>query len=453
MIRTLRMLLVCWMYVLVLYVTSFAQTIVFENVSVLSMEHDTLLKQHTVIIQDGMIATVAPTRDVRIPRRATIIRGDYVLMPGLAEMHAHIPSVRSGEAFQKDVLAMYLMQGVTTIRGMLGEASHLELRQKVADGHIPGPKILTSGPSFNSNSVSSAEQAREMVRDQVAAGYDLLKFHPGLKLDEFLAASSEARLHNIEFSGHISYDVGLEVSLASGKGSIDHLDRYMEFLAGDAARRPDPPIIYFGYDLTPYANPEKIALAAQLTAASGVWNVPTNTLLENIFNPDLSVDEMKSWPGMDVMPKETVANWAQFVTRLRSNDDYNEEQARNFLALRRELTLALHKHGAGLLLGADAPQIFNPPGFSVHRELALLVDAGLEPFEAIAAGTTNVGTYLGISDTHGKIKPGYRADIIVLDRNPLENIPFGSYIQGVMTNGVWYDKDTLEALRSAILAR
>lgn len=333
---------------------------------------------------------------------------------------------------------------------MLGEESHLELRELAAAGKIISPRIFTSGPSFSGNSVSSPDQARQMVRDQYEKGYDLLKFHPGLTLEEFEAISEEANSLGIEFSGHISYDVGLERSLEDGMGTIDHLDRYMEFLAGDAADREDPLIIYFGYDLTPHADESLINEAAQMTADAGVWNVPTNTLLVNVFSPDYTADGMSNWPGMEFIAESTVDGWRDYVNQIRSGEDYDENQARNFLEIRNNLTYALHEHGAGFMLGADAPQIFNPPGFSAHRELAILVDAGLSPFEALKTGTVNVGEYLEETNITGKVAPGFRADLIVLSSNPLESIPFRSRIEGVMSGGEYMNRTRLDSLLNHI---
>ena len=131
--------------------------------------------------------------------------------------------------------------------------------------------------------------------------------------------------------------------------------------------------------------------------------------------------------------------WSNFVRSNRNNPDYNEEQARRYLDIRRQLTLALYENGNRLLLGADAPQIFNPPGFSTHRELGLLVEYGLSPYEAIQTGTVNVGRYLGEEDAVGKVAEGYRADLILLDTSPLETIPFHDHIQGVIYRGSYLD--------------
>jgi len=415
-----------------------AQTVVFQDVHLLSMESDKIESDRTVIVKDGVIDWVGPAAEAELPRGAEIISGEYYLMPGLAEMHAHIPSEQQGEEYVQQVLKMYLSQGITTIRGMLGEPSHLDLRKKAADGDIDSPRIFTSGPSFSGNSVNSPEDARLMVRDQKAAGYDLLKLHPGLSREVFDAMADEAQKEEMEFAGHISYDVGLERTLEAGQGTIDHLDRYMEFMAGEAANRPDPNIIYFGYDLTPHVDESLITEAARQTVEANVWNVPTNTLLENVFNPENSAESMMEWPGVDQMPENVVSGWQEYIQNIRSSDDYDPEQARKYLEIRKELTLALHEAGAGLLLGADAPQIFNPPGYSAHRELELLVQSGLTPFEALETGTINVGEYLDEADQTGRVAKGYRADLILLSVNPLESMPFGENIEGVMSAGQWF---------------
>ncbi|MCA1802789.1 MAG: amidohydrolase family protein [Rhodothermaceae bacterium] len=377
--------------------------IAIRNVNLLTMETDEVLSGQTIIIMDGIIAWTGPDDDAQIPDGARVITGNYYVIPGLAEMHAHIPSVRQGEQYMHDVLVMYLSQGITTIRGMLGEPAHLDLRDKTRDGDLPGPRIFTSGPSFNAGTATDPETVRGMVKEQAEAGYDLLKLHPGITLENFNALVAEARSHGLDFSGHISYEVGLIRSLEAGQGSIDHLDRYMEYLSGDAANRPDPNIIYFGYDLANKADAGLIDEAARLTAEAGVWNVPTNTLLVNVFDSRYSPDDMRQWPGMEYLPAQMIEGWADYVTRMRSQDDYDPDQARRFLDLRNRLTLALHQHDAGLLLGADAPQIFNPPGFAAHRELALLVEAGLTPFDALRTATVNVGRYLGEESETGMV--------------------------------------------------
>ncbi|MCH8557501.1 MAG: amidohydrolase family protein [Balneolia bacterium] len=420
--------------------------LVLDGVHVLTMESEEILRNQTILIEDGIISAMGEQGTVSFPDGAEVIEGPFYVMPGMAEMHAHIPPERQGEAYMLQTLALYLSQGITTIRGMLGEPAHLDLRDRAANGEIVSPRIFTSGPSFSGTSVTSLERARNMVMEQADAGYDLLKFHPGLTVEKFEVIVEAAAEAEIEFSGHISHAVGLERSLAAGKGTIDHLDRYMEFLSGNPEDREDPSIIYFGYDLAYDADESLISEAVRLTREAGVWNVPTNTLMHNVFNPDLTTDIMREWPGMEYMPEQLVNNWARFVNELRQGDDYDEEKARRFLELRDTLTLALHDGGAGLLLGADAPQIFNPPGYSAHRELRLLVDAGLTPFEALQTGTTNVGVYLNEEELTGKVSSGFLADLVLTESNPLESIPFHDKILGVVASGVYFSTDELKEI-------
>jgi len=423
-----------------------AQPLVIHDVHVLSMENDQILDHQTIIVEDGIIRWVGDAEDAEMPLNAEVVRGNFYVMPGLSEMHAHIPQPGQGEQVMKDALALYLSQGITTIRGMLGHPAHLDLRDQAAAGEIDSPRIFTSGPSFSGGSVDSPEQARQMVRQQADAGYDLLKFHPGLTVEEFSAITDEANKLEIEFSGHISHDVGLERSLNARQGTIDHLDRYMEFLAGNPEDRDDPSIIYFGYDLAYDIEEGRIEEAAQMTEEAGVWNVPTHTLLHNVFNPDLSVEMMRNWPGMEYISESTLDNWSGYVRNLRASEDYNADKAHRFLDIRDSLLLAIHKAGAGLMLGADAPQIFNPPGFSAHRELSLLVEAGLTPYEALKTGTVNVARYLNETGSAGIIAVGARADLLFLDVNPLETIPFQNHIEGVVSAGVYYDREQLNLL-------
>lgn len=427
-----------------------AQTLVINDVSILTMDTDQVLQNHSVIIENETILWVGPSEEAELPADAQVVSGNYYVMPGLAEMHAHIPPPGQGEQAMKDALILYLTQGMTTIRGMLGHPAHLELRDQAAAGEIDSPRIFTSGPSFSGGSVESTSQARQMVQQQADAGYDLLKFHPGLSVPDFLAITDEANRLGIEFSGHISHDVGLERSLEAGQGTIDHLDRYMEFLAGNPEDREDPNIIFFGYDLAYDVENSRIDEAAQLTADAGVWNVPTHTLLHNVFNPDLSIEKMRNWPGMEYVSDATLKSWSGYVRNLRNGDAYNADKARQFLEVRDELLLALHQAGAGIMLGADAPQIFNPPGFAAHRELNLLINAGLTPFEALKTGTVNVAEYLNETGKSGIIAEGARADLMLLSVNPLEIMPFQHAIEGVITRGKYYDRDLLDEMLQGV---
>src|SRR5687767_6485064 len=212
-------------------------TIVFTGVSVIPMDREEVLANQTVIIEGGRITYVGGPR--RAPAGATVVdgRGKF-LMPGIAEFHAHVPS--GGQAIHAHrTLSLYALAGVTTARGMLGAPMHLALRDSIAAGQLFGPRLLTSGPSFNGNSVTSPEQAMAMVREQKAAGYDLLKIHPGVPRVAFDSLAATANRLGIPFAGHVPLEVGLDVAITAKHSTIDHLDGLVEAMySGPAPLTP-----------------------------------------------------------------------------------------------------------------------------------------------------------------------------------------------------------------------
>ena len=161
----------------------------FLNVNVIAMAEDRVVEAQTIIVEDGVITVIGDVDGVPVPKGAVVVDGtDRYLMPGLVEMHAHVAEVGSPELGRD--LALFVANGVTTVRGMLGRPSHLALRQQLLDGEEFGPRLITSGPSLNGNSVSSPADGVRKVQAQHAAGYDFIKIHPGLSASEFTAIAS-----------------------------------------------------------------------------------------------------------------------------------------------------------------------------------------------------------------------------------------------------------------------
>ena len=207
----------------------------FIGVNVLPMDKEGVLADQTVVVTDGKITSIAPAAKTQIPTGAVKIDGTgKFLMPGLGELHAHIPGGKAPEADIERTLFLYVANGVTTIRGMLGDPRHLVYRERVAKGEVLGPRIYTSGPSFNDNTASTPEAAVAMVVEQKKAGYDLLKIHPGVPRNAFDVMAAKADELRIPFAGHVPEAVGLTRALETKYRSIDHLDGYVEALVPGA---------------------------------------------------------------------------------------------------------------------------------------------------------------------------------------------------------------------------
>lgn len=423
---------------------AFGESTAFVNVSVLPMTGDVVLESRTVIVTDGRIAEIGAVSTTVVPDDAYVVDGtERYLMPGLAEMHGHVTGTSTAELDR--LFGLFLANGVTTVRGMLGRPSHLELRRRLEEGDIIGPRLVTSGPSLNGRSVNGPQQAAEMVRSQHAAGYDFLKIHPGLTRAEFAAIADTARTLGMPFAGHVPSDVGIGLALESGIATIDHLDGYMEALI-PRDRDPTGGVGgFFGLMLAGIADQSRLADVVEQTVRAGTWIVPTETLFEHTAN-DVDAEIIAAWPEMKYVSRSTIDSWIEVRNALQSEPGFSRRVADRAIALRRELILALHEAGAGLLLGSDSPQRFNVPGFSLHRELQLLVEAGLTPYEALKTGTVNPARFLAADGERGTVEVGRIADLILLDEHPFQDIRNARRVHGTMVRGRWLSRQTLDAM-------
>jgi imidazolonepropionase-like amidohydrolase len=435
---------------LVLSITSYGQQlidsrqreIVFTSVNVIPMDTERVLENQTVVIKDGKIITIG--KNLKYSKAALVInaKGKY-LIPGLAEMHAHVPPNDNLES-HKEVLFLFAANGITTIRGMLGHPSHLTLRSKINSGEVLGPRFYTAGPSFNGLSVKTAERGSEMVREQKAAGYDFLKLHPGLTKETFAAISSTAKEVKIPFAGHVSFGVGVWRAIDAGYSSIDHLDGFVEVLVPGIETMTEQQTGLFGMFVADKTDESGISKLMTELRAKNIWVVPTQSLADRWFDADYTGDAFLKDPESKYMSKQTVNQWIDSKKNLMANPQYDAAKIEYFIQLRRKLIFECQKNGVGLLLGCDAPQVFNVPGFSTHNELKYLVDSGLTPYQALRTGTVNVAAYLNLNDT-GTIKPGNVADLILIDGNPLTDVTNTKRVSGVMLRGQWLSKTEIDA--------
>ena len=419
------------------------RTIVFENVNVISMDGSgNILENQNVVVSNGKITHIGKQK-IKFKEEPLIIhaKGKY-LIPGLSEMHAHVPPVDDLEVM-KDVLMLYALNGITTIRGMLGHPKHLELRAKIASGEITGPRFYTSGPSVNGQSTQSPAAAAAMVRDQKNQGYDFLKLHPGLTREKFDSIVAAAKQVGIPFAGHVSYEVGVWRAIEAGYASIDHLDGFVEGLVPGIENMTEQQTGIFGIFIADQADTTRIPELMEALHRKNIWVVPTQSLAERWFSATEDAQALRAAPEMKYIDTKTLDQWVQSKNWLTGLPLYEAASVSRYIQLRRRLIKACHQYQVGLLLGSDAPQVFNVPGFSTHHELKYLVDAGLTPYEALETGTRNVGRYFQRTDI-GTLQPGAVSDLVLLAANPLVDINNTKKIEGVMLGNTWMPKEHIE---------
>jgi hypothetical protein len=435
-------------------------TVAFVDVNVIPMDRERVLEGQTVIVRDGRIVSVEPSARARVPSGALRVdgRGKY-LIPGLAEMHAHIPGAQAPEQVIRDIFTLYVANGVTTIRGMLGAPNQLTLRAKTASGEMLGPTIFVGAPSLNGNSAGDPATAARLVREHKAAGYDFLKLHPGIPRTSYDSIVRAARAAGITFAGHISQGVGLEHTLDSRQSTIDHLDGYLEAAVPMEAR---PRVFADGAtlgDMISAIDPSRFAALAADTRKAGTWNVPTAFLWESFFSPE-APEDMAKRAEMKYAPPQWVSGWSNQKRNRIQQDQMNgvsPDVSTRYLSLRRTLLKTLADSGARLLMGTDSPQMFNVPGFALHHEIALMQEAGLTPWQVLESGTRNVAEYaakdLKLDGRFGTVAAGNRADLILLDANPLTDVNNVAKRAGVMVRGRWLPAAELDRMLAEMAAR
>ena len=417
--------------------------ILIKSVTLIPMNGEEVKGPQSVFIKDRQIINIGETIEGINPELTIEGAGKY-LMPGLTEMHAHIPVPEDGNtALVEETLFLYLSQGVTTIRGMLGHPYHLSLKELVEEGTILGPRIYTASPSMNGNNLTSPEIAKDLVAQYKKEGYDFLKIHPGINLEVWQTLEATAKEVGIPYAGHVPTAVGIHRALESEYQTIDHLDGYLEGLVPSTIKVDPNDNGFFGYGFTELLDASLISDVVARTKQLGVAVVPTQTLFTRWYSPQSAI-ELVNDPEMKYMSPKTRYAWRQNKERMVGDSSYTAAKWETFIATRKQLLLEMHRQGVTILLGSDAPQVFNVPGFSIHREMQTMREAGMPNAAILASGTVQPAKFFNAAKEYGSIIPGAVADLILLDKNPLEDIGHTSVISGVMVKGKWLPKSLID---------
>jgi hypothetical protein len=438
--------------------------VAFTGVTVIPMDRERVLKNQTVIVRDGRIADIGDAAKIKVPAGALRIegRGKY-LIPGLVDMHTHLFSDDAfPDSLAGDELAVMLANGVTTIRLMIGTPEHLALREKIATGELLGPVLYVASPQvagrsygkiFNGRVVTTPEEARRAVRDFKTAGYDFIKLTISISPDVYNATVEEAKAAGIRVVGHVDLRVGLQRALETGQ-QIEHLDSYMEAVLKDDApmkasvsdagvwRKPN-------WESLDYVDDRKVADIAKATAKAGIYTCPTLTFFKLSFSVEQSDEEIRARPDYRFYPQALREPLHAAHKRFWTGPPPRERRER-YIRVRNQLVKGIHDAGGKIMAGSDTPELFLLYGFTLHRELKSLVEAGLTPYAALAAATRTPAEYLKGLETFGTVEKGKRADLVLLDANPLDDITNTEKRAGVMARGRWLPQSELQQMLDRI---
>ena len=430
----------------------------------------------TVLIANHLIAAVGPSQSLSVPRDAQIVDGGgKFLIPGLVDSHLHLTGSGEPEGSREFVVPLLLANGITTVRDMGGYLESLvPLRRDIQQGKRLGPQIFFAGPYLDGSPpsfqpslvVSNAVEASEDVHTLVQQGVDFIKVQSILDRDAYFAIAQAARREHITFVGHVPDRVTAAEASDAGQKSIEHLTGVLRGCSSDEPRLMREQFRAGAKNATPessharemawerellqtYSDKQCAALLAKFVH-NETWQVPTLILLRNDAYPGPETDS-PSDPLLQFVPHTIAAKWQQVRVaqdRLAARADFVLRE--KLLAHSMQVVSQLQTGGVHILAGTDSAAPYIIPGFSLHQELALLVEAGLSPMQALQAATNNPTAFLGKSKTQGTVEAGKTADLLLLDGNPLEDIRNTQKIRAVVLRGKLIDRAALDGLLSSV---
>ncbi len=448
------------------------QSLAIRHVTVIDATGRAPKPNRTVVVQGDRIVSVRPSKKAHIPKGAVIVDGSgRFLIPGLWDMHVHGAS--DGRAPWSHLL--FVANGVVGVRDMSGPPDAHAWRATQVSNADPSPAIYLGSPIVDGpspvwpDSLVAGDEARgrEIVDQQQQSGADFIKVYSRLQRKVYFAIADEANRRGIPFEGHVPESVNAAEASSAGQKSIEHLTRVADSCSREESaidpelqrqeaffRAPGITVaqkIGFGKEIIRLdlriINTFDEATAQSLFSLfvkNGTWQCPTLTLLRAQIDDPLPGDD----PRLKYLSKDVRAKWeagyykgvpagprAELVILSR----HQFEEARKLVEL-------MYRARVPLLAGTDTmnPQCF--PGFSIHEELALLVDAGLPPMAALQTATRNAAQFMGRAAHRGTIEPGKIADLVLLDKDPLAEIRNTRAIQAVVLNGKLYRRDALDAM-------
>jgi len=429
--------------------------LVFTHVTVIDATGGPAQPDMTVIIQSQHIAAVAKSGTVKIPINAHVVdaHGKY-LIPGLWDMHVHTVFGDWVPRDEKITLPLFVANGITGVRDMGGDLDVLKVwRAEIAAGKLLGPRMVIAGPMLDgpiphfpsSAPVANAADGRRVVDDLQRQGVDFIKIQSYIPRDGYFAAAAEARKLGITFVGHVPDAVRASEASNAGQKSIEHFTGIFEGCSTIEDQLLTGPKS-LGRNVATY-DPERAKTLIALMAKNHTWQVPTlvwergQWLVDDI---DVSHDPLTRYAPAAWRDR----SWPMFTRDILKSMDTDPLPVRKrFVQMELEMTLSMHRAGVPFLAGTDtAAGVHIFPGFSLHQELALFVQAGFTPMEALQTATRNPAQFFGRLSDMGTVQTGKIADLVLLDANPLDDIQNTRKIQAVVLAGRYFSRSDLDEM-------
>jgi imidazolonepropionase-like amidohydrolase len=427
----------------------------FTHVNVIDVTGGPVQRDMTVVSDETHIVAIGRSDVLTPPPGARIVaaQGKY-LIPGLWDMHVHTVFGDWLPRNERVTLPLFVANGVTGVRDMGGDLPVLkEWRAAIAAGQLLGPRMFIAGPMLDgpvprfpsSAPVATAADGRRIVDELQAQGVDFIKIQSLVPRDGYFAAADEARKLGISFVGHVPDAVRAAEASNAGQKSIEHFTGIFEGASTIEDQLISGPKS-LGVNVKTY-DPQRAHALIELMAKNQTWQVPTLVWERGQWLVD-AIDKTHD-PLTKYAPHAWKdRTWPMFVREIMEGMDTDPLPVRRkFVQMELDMTLAMFRAGVPFMAGTDtAAGVHVFPGFSLHEELALFVQAGLTPLQALQTATLNPARFMGRLADMGSVAEGRVADLVLLDANPLTDIHNTRRIRGVLLAGRYFDRAALRRM-------
>jgi hypothetical protein len=429
--------LLWFLIVLSAYAQNESRLTAFIGVNVIPMDKEHVLSNQTVIVQDNKIKEMGDEDKIKLPAGAILIhaKGSF-LIPGLVDMNAKLPDGSADEISMHDYLLLNVLRGVTSIRSMPGDLNGRKMRDSIRRNEVIGPDLYLGSPLLPKEKDFNAQKAEILFDQFKQENYSFVTFLNPLRPILYDSVMHIARDKGLKVSG-ICPPGGLMVAATQGQGSIEHLDAFIQEYTKDSTK--------FKTTISELVK-NKVYVCPTIQ-----WSV--------INDKQLSVLQLNRKPGTQYLPLDLIKTWREPFEKDYALHNNTKENKQKYIKKRMARQASIEK-GLKIIKAmqeAGVPLLISPgdgyfiiPGFGLIEECRDFVDAGISPFETLKAATVNASSFFGESDRWGTIAPEKKADLVLLEDNPLSDIGNLEKIKGVMLRGHWYSKEDLDRMRTDV---
>jgi imidazolonepropionase-like amidohydrolase len=434
--------------------------LVLTNVNIIDTRTGNIETNMTVVTKNHRIEAIAKVGMIAPSHKVKVVNatGKY-LIPGLWDMHVHSAGGPAAAWDANIIFPLYIANGITGIRDMGGDPVVLEQRRmQVERGELAGPRMVIAGPFLNGEksdaqmlAVDTPAAARSAVATLKKRGVDFIKILSDIPRDSYFAIAEESEKQKIRFVGHVPDSVSAMEASAAGQRSIEHLSGVLLACSVEedelrrqkleAARRADWKAYQSAtaQENETYSAEKAQKLFTQFNDRS-TWQAPT--LIWNKTAGTIDELEHGSDPRLKYVPASVAKEWQTANVPSSARLELAKKTASHHITVVRDM----HRAAVPIMAGTDSPDPYVFPGFSLHQELELLVEAGLTHAQALRAATFDPMLFLGKLNLFGSVEKGKIADLVLLDANPLDDIRNTQKIAAVILGGRYYAREELDKM-------